>query len=127
MDPTPPIPDWLNTNASGGVIPVSRFFELATDDYCIAPNLEPHPTLDAFRIAIDAWTQDGARVFCEVADVDDGAALVDALLIATTKPLDAFAEFATKFGADGVQPANRKFKSEAKRMGLPNAWRIPWD
>ncbi len=121
------VDDSLNQNIPGGIIPAGRFFELATDDYCIAPNLEPHPPLGVFREAIAKIEQQGARVFCEVADIDDGAAICDALLIATDQPIDAFNEFAAEFGADGAQAGDGQSRKLMECLGRPNVWRIPWD
>lgn len=116
-------------NAPEGILPAQEFFTEATDDYCIAPNLEPHPPLAAFQQAIKHMEQadDGTSVWCEIADVEDGVPICNALLIITSRPLESFTEFAAQFGADGVVRAGRRVRKQIQNLGRGNVWRIPWD
>lgn len=105
------------------------FFEKATDDYSIAPNLEPHPSLGAFRAAVDELEQsnDGTRILMHLVEEDEEL-VARAMVIVSPAPIDRFQRFAESFCADGVSPADEK---TVRRVGrVPegsNVWHVVWD
>jgi len=109
---------------------VQDFFAKATDDYSIAPNLEPHPSLDSFRTALLPLEQsnDGTRVFMNVCDDADDMPVADSIVIVTPRPRDDFRRFAESFGADGIVAGDEK---TIRRVGgIPDGfkvWHILWD
>lgn len=110
------------------LMPARTFFAKAADDHCIAPNLEPHPSLESFRTAVLALEQagDGTAVLMDLADDDELVA--EALVIVTPGPAGRFQAFADAFGADGVLPADEQ---TLRRVGQVPAgchvWHVPWD
>lgn len=111
------------------LVPLQKFFANATDDYSIAPNLEPHPSLESFRAALLRLEEptDGTRVFVDVCEEDESL-VADAIVIVTPRPCDHFHTFAQSYGADGVAPADEK---TIRRVGrIPDGfkvWHILWD
>lgn len=105
-----------------------EFFGNVTDDYSIAPNLEPHPSLGSFRDAVLKLEQtpDGTRVLMDLADDEDLVA--EAIVIVSASPKEHFQHFAETFRADEVNAADER---TIRRVGQVaqgfNVWRISWD
>jgi hypothetical protein len=112
------------------VMTAQEFFAKATDAYSIAPNLEPHPSLESFRAALVRLEQpnDGTRVLMDVCEEDDGSPVADAIVIVTPRSCEDFESFAESFGADGVVPAD---ENTIRRVGrIPDGfkvWHVLWD
>lgn len=107
-----------------------QFFAPAKDDYCIAPNLEPHPPLRSFPEALNQIEQqnDGTKVFLDICDEEDGQPIANAVVVLTPRPQNDFESFARSIGTDGIREADEK---TARRIGqVPmgfKVWRILWD
>ena len=118
-------------NAAVGrpLMPAQEFFASVTDDYSIAPNLEPHPSLSAFHNALRGLEQscDGTRVFMGLAD-EDGSLVATAIVIVSASPKEHFQHVADTFCADGVSTADER---TIRRIGpVPkgfNVWHVAWD
>lgn len=112
------------------MIPLQEFFSKAADDYSIAPNLEPHPTLESFRSALFQLEQpnDGTRVLMDVTEEEDEEPVAIGIAIITRRPRESFHDFAESFGTDGVVPADKK---TILRVGeIPkgfSVWHLIWD
>ena len=111
------------------LVPAKEFFEKVTDPYSIAPNLEPHPTLESFQSAVNALeqTNDGTRVFMDLVEEEDEF-VSDALVIVTPRPAEDFEHFVREFEADGILEADENTMRgiEGIRPGM-NVWRVAWD
>jgi hypothetical protein len=111
-------------------MPVHEFFAKVLDDYSIAPNLEPHPTLESFRVNLLEMEQpnDGTKILMKLVE-DSGESLVaDGIVIVTRRPRGSFQNFAESFGADGLALADEK---TIRQIGeIPegfHVWQILWD
>ena len=84
---------------------IEDFFASASDEYCLAPNLMPHPSLREMQEAL-VELRNGERVcdvLLRVVEVEnDGTPISDAVIVRTLGPDPGPAEFAERFGADGV-------------------------
>jgi hypothetical protein len=103
------------------------FFARATDDYCIAPNLEPHPSLAEFRDALRLIEEvTGATAYFDL--LDDEELACDAIVIVAPEEHDDFRRFADRFGADGIIEAD---PNTTKKLGAAarnkKVFRITWD
>jgi len=96
------------TRATLGPEPLSieAFFAIANDDYCFAPNLEPHPTLNEFReVLTNLHKQEGViDVLLRIIEIEDGIPISDGIIVRArhTTPESIFADFAKRWSADGV-------------------------
>jgi len=111
------------------LMPVQEFFTQATDDYCIAPNLEPHPSLESFRNALLMLEQanDGTRILIDFVDGEDEL-VADAIVIVTPRSFEEFQCFADSLGADGMIPADDKIlRKVGQESNNFNVWHILWD
>jgi hypothetical protein len=106
-----------------------EFFDKVTDDYSIAPNIEPHPSLASFRDAVQELEQsnENTKVMMDLVE-DDEELVAEALVIVSPAPSERFQAFAAAFHADGVAPADEAI---IRRVGqLPegsNVWHVIWD
>jgi hypothetical protein len=111
-------------------MPMREFFEKACDDYRIAPNLEPHPSLEVFRATLLQLehSSDGTNILMDLVEDDDESLVADAIVVVTPLPKEDIQSFAETFGADGVVAADDRTN---RRVGaVPegfNVWRILWD
>jgi len=73
------------------LMPAQEFFAKVTDDYSIAHNLEPHPSLAVFREAVLDLEQShaGTRVLMELVDEDDEL-VATAIVIVSPSPIEDF-------------------------------------
>ena len=89
---------------------IEAFFAVATDDYCLAPNLQPHPPLNDFRDALETLRgQKGvADVLLRVQEVENGVPTSDAVIVRVNPaaPESVLEDFARRWGADGVVEAS---------------------
>ena len=109
---------------------VQEFFAKAIDDYSIAPNLDPHPSLESFRVSLFELEQpnDGTKILMKLVEDDGESPVADAIVIVTPRPRECFQSFAKSFGADGVALADEK---TIRQIGeIPegfHVWQILWD
>jgi hypothetical protein len=112
------------------LMPMSEFFATADDDYCFAPNLEPHPTLESFRFALCELERAnvGTKVLIALAEGDEEPPVADGVVIVTSKPSECFQGFSRDFGADGVIAADENTLRKVGRLsaGL-RVWHVLWD
>jgi hypothetical protein len=112
------------------MLTLQEFFAKASDDYSIAPNLEPHPPLKSFLAALLQLEQldDGTRVFMDICDEEDESPVADAVVIVTPRSSESFNRFAESFGADGIVPADETVIRRVGRVPAEfNVWHILWD
>jgi hypothetical protein len=109
-------------------MPASEFFEKAEDDYSIAPNLEPHPPLESFRVAVQELEQSGdARVFVELVPENEELA-AQALVIVSQRPREHFEALAELLQADGVLAADERIIRLASPVPSDfKVWHLVWD
>jgi hypothetical protein len=112
------------------MVSLPEFFSKVTDAYSIAPNLEPHPSLESFRTALFELEQpdDGTRVFMDVYEDDGEEPVAVGIAIMTRRPGESFESFSQSFGTDGVVPADEK---TIRRINvIPDGfkvWHLTWD
>lgn len=109
------------------LLPAADFFARAKDDYCIAPNLEPHPSLAEFRDALRLIEEEtGAACYFDLLDDEELAS--DAIVVVAPEEHDDFRRFANRFGADGIIKAD---SNTTKKLGAAarnkRVLRIVWD
>jgi hypothetical protein len=111
------------------LMPMHEFFATVTDDYSIAPNLDPHPTLAAFHAALcelEESHQDAKVLMQLVPEVDELVA--DGIVIVTTSATEAFSRFAEAFRSEAVVVAD---DATLRKVGpIPdgyNVWYIAFD
>ena len=106
-----------------------EFFAYVTDGYSVAPNLEPHPSLEALRVALLELERlgDGTEVLMDLVAENDEL-VADAIVVVTTSPKEHFERFVRAFRADGVYAADER---TIRKVGqVPegfNVWHIIWD
>lgn len=111
------------------LMPWREFFDKAPNDYSIAPNLEPHPSLVEFCDAMAELerSDEGTRILMHLVD-DEDEPVADGLVILTPRPREHFQSFVASFGADGVRAAD---ENAIRKVGpFPstfNVWYIGWD
>ena len=109
---------------------IEDFFRVATDDNCLAPNFEPHPTAANLKAALLELRQKQGveQILIDVVEFDGNVPLADGVVLLTALPAEAFQSFADRFRADGVIAPDRH---TLRRLGeLPknlHAWKIVWD
>lgn len=84
---------------------IEDFFAAASDEYCLAPNLMPHPSLQEMEQAlIQLRNRESVfDVLLRIVEVEgDGTPISDAVIVRMAGTDSAPAEFAARFGADGV-------------------------
>jgi len=117
-------------NAAFGksLVPADAFFAAADSPYCYAPNLEPHPSIEQLKFAIDALlsSDNGSKAF--FTPMDDCELVSNELVLATTADENAVEEFAERFGAALVQKADENTLKKVRDIGtrLP-VWQVIWD
>jgi hypothetical protein len=105
------------------------FFKTVADDFSIAPNLEPHPSLESFRCAVLELEQaeDGTRILMDLVEEDEEV-VARAMVIVSKSPRERFQRFAESFRANEVLHADEKI---IRRVGeIPvgfNVWHVVWD
>ena len=109
------------------LLPAADFFARAKDDYCIAPNLEPHPSLEEFRDALRLIEEEtDAAVYFDLLEDEELAS--DAIVIVALEEHHDFQRFAYRFGADGIIEAD---SNTTKKLGAiarnKRVFRIAWD
>jgi hypothetical protein len=92
------------------VIPAEQFFAQATRDECLAPNLSPHPTLEAFRAALSALEREtpGTRIFFQLTDDFADAFAAEGLVIVSAAPSPTIDAFVTTFRVSSVRSADQR-------------------
>lgn len=119
-----------NAGMGKPLMPLEEFLPKATDDYSIAPNLEPHPTLESFRKALRELERphDGTSVLLDLAEDEDESPVAQGVVVVTPRPREAFESFAKAFNADGVYLAD---ENTIRLVGVTaqglNVWHIIWD
>ena len=105
-----------------------EFFDKALDDYCFAPNLDPHPPLESFRTAVDDIVRCGdTRVLMELVPEEEEL-VAQALVIVSRRTKESFAEMAKMLGADGVLAADERVTRLADPIPSGfNVWHLIWD
>ncbi len=112
------------------LMPMQEFFEKALGDDSIASNLDPHPSLEAFRAALHELERpsDGTRILMELIEDDVGSPVAEAIVIVTPRPKEGFQSFAETFIADWVIAADDRI---IRLVGVVpkgfNVWHIVWD
>jgi hypothetical protein len=107
----------------------NEFFDKASDDYSIAPNVEPHFSLASFHNAVVELerSNDNTRVLIDLVD-DDEELVAQSIVIVSQAPRERFESFAATFHADGVISAD---DNTLRRVGqVPegfNVWCVVWD
>ena len=112
------------------LLTIEDFFRVATDDYCLASNLQPHPTAAEFRAALLELSQKQGveQVLLDVVEFDGNVPLSDGVVLLTTLPAEAFQGFADRFRADGViTPDRHTLRRLGERPKNLHAWKIVWD
>jgi len=112
------------------LLTIEDFFRVAEDDYCLAPNLEPHPPADQFRQAlVELREREGvAQVLVDVVEYDGDVPLADGVVLLTTLPAEAFHDFASSFRADGVITPDRHTLGRLGEIAKDHhVWKIVWD
>jgi hypothetical protein len=109
---------------------IEEFFAAANDDYCLFPNLEPHPTLSELREALIALRNrpEVGDIRLAITDIEDGIPVSDGLIIRTISPAADLTEFADSFRADGIVAAAENHVRQLPSLQPDeNAWHIIWD
>ena len=111
------------------LMPANEFFEKADDNFCIAPNLEPHPSLDWFRDTFQRTVQfhDGTCIYLDLAEDEDEFVAIGAVLV-TTMSKDEVEHFAGSIKSDGFEPAD---EGTVRKVGEVQSgfrvWCTYWD
>jgi hypothetical protein len=106
------------------------FLTREPDDFSIAPNLYPHPSLDELKIALLPLEEanDGTEVFMDICEEDEGELVANGIVILTPRDMESFRQFVHSYRADGIVAAD---EATLRRIGnLPEgfkAWHILWD
>lgn len=105
--------DKWGARATFGPSPLSieDFFAAARDEYCLAPNLMPHPSLEVMQRALVALrdSEGVTDVLLKVVEVEeDGTPVSDAVIVRYSDESPAIQAFAERFGADGVIDASEQ-------------------
>lgn len=112
------------------LLSIEEFFNAADAPDCIAPNLEPHPSLDDFRELLNQFAQRSGvnAVLLHRVDTENGIPIVDGIVVRTSLPLDVVEQFAAVMRADGVikAPDNVMRKLGTQESG-ESVWLLPWD
>jgi hypothetical protein len=106
-----------------------EFFAKADDDYCLAPNLDPHPPLETLRRALSELSASdcNSTILFQVDD-DDGPPTCQEIIFVTSLPHTEINEFADSYGADGVIAADdNTLRMIGKIPPHCNVWKIVWD
>ncbi len=109
---------------------VEEFFAVASGDYCFAPNLEPHPTLDETRHAVEALarTHEVTAVFFKVVEIEDGQPTADGLVVCGPSSPTLLEAFSRNLGADGVaEGAEETIRKLPPNFQAQRVWEIVWD
>lgn len=82
---------------------IEDFFAAAKDEFCLAPNLEPHPTLEQMRNALlRLRAQPGIEnVLLGVLEIEDDGPVSDTVIIRSHIPDIDVSEFVREFHAEG--------------------------
>lgn len=85
---------------------IEQFFNAVDDDYCFAPNLEPHPSLSEIKEALlNLQKTEGINdVYINILEIEDDIPVSNAVIIRANLlfPEKELEEFSKRFGADGV-------------------------
>jgi hypothetical protein len=109
---------------------IEEFFAAANDDYCLFPNLEPHPRLSELREAlVDLRNRpEVADVLVSIIEVEDGFPAADGLIVRTSSPTTEFEDFASTFRAVGIFAASENHVRQLRDLRSDeNVWHIFWD
>ena len=109
---------------------IEDFFAAASDDYCLAPNLMPHPSLREMREALIRLRnrEKVLDVLLRIVEVeDDGTPISDAVIVRTEGLDPGPIEFAERFGADGVVEAPEEIVRGLDMAKGQEARLIVWD
>jgi hypothetical protein len=108
---------------------IEEFFAAASDDSC-APNLEPHPTLDETRHAVEALarTHEVTAVFFKVVEIEGGQPTADGLVVCGPSSPNLLEDFSRNLGADGVGEATEEtIRKLPPHLQGQRVWEIVWD
>ena len=108
---------------------IEKFFAAATDDYCLAPNLMPHPPLQEMKDALLALRDERqvTDVLLKIVDFEDHDPISDAVIVRTTSAEASLEAFAERFGADGVIDAPDDVRRFFPEKGDQSTKLIIWD
>jgi hypothetical protein len=122
---------WGRSAAVGPeLMELETFLGKVQSAYCIAPNVDPHFTLDEFARIARALSQrqDVRRALLRVVDVEQEQPVSDCLVIVSSSGPEAFAQIATSLGASAIAPARpmtlRQLNIEPE---FEKVWEILWD
>jgi hypothetical protein len=108
---------------------IPEFFAIAHVDYCIFPNLEPHPPLAIIRTQLETL-RDRPEVtdMLLVTDDKDGDPVCTGAIVRTRSPQSEFTAFATSLGASGVLEASENERRQIRDLDEDEkVWHIIWD
>jgi hypothetical protein len=108
---------------------IEEFFAVADDDYCFAPNLEPHPSLAVIREAIERLCSNESVVdiLVEVVDLEDGVPTSDGIVVRSTSSNDFLQGFATTWGAELIEAPENTVRKLGATLPGQNVWKVIWD
>ncbi len=109
---------------------IEDFFSAADEDDCLAPNLDPHPSLATMRNALIAFRDrpDVSAVLIDVDELNDGVPTANAIVVRTTSSRDDLVDFANALHADGVIEASENIKRKVTAIGSEDKlWQVVWD
>ena len=122
---------WGRSAATGPeLMELETFLGKVRSAYCVAPNVEPHFTLDEFARVSKALRQrqDVRRVLLRVVDFEEAQPVSDCLVIVSSSGSEAFTQIATSLGASGVVPARpMTLRQITPDPEFEKVWEILWD
>ena len=122
---------WGRSAAVGPeLMELETFLGKVQSAHCIAPNVDPHFTLEEFARIARALSQrqDVRRVLLRVVDAEQEQPVSDCLVIVTSSGLEAFTQIATGLGASAVAPARLMTLRQLNiEPGFEKVWEILWD
>lgn len=108
---------------------IEQFFAAADSEYCLGPNVEPHPSLDQLRAILTALRSDPdvTCVMLRLCELEDNVPIADGVLIATSAPADRFQSYVESLHAEGIIEPDANDSHKMPPHQAAHVWMIVFD